>query len=369
MNDFDTPQAGQGTAVEVLGAAVAGTLARRPPPILAGALTPEVHSRVEGFYSGVAEIFERWVRRCVSPHTRRSYRDGVMSFVRYLGLVWPSEAQALLGVTVADVQNYRDWLAERGAAPKTLNHRVSALSSFYRYLGLCAAELRLPVIVPNPAHSQFIARASSDPRDETQALPAARARQLLNLPAGDSVFDCRDRAILKLYLYTGIRLAAGCRLEVGDFRHDGEEATLRLQEKGDKRRTIGLHYAAAQGIQEYIERAGLTGGPLFRAHRHARIEELGTTAMNPRTMWSILQSYLTRLPNAVRERQMPDGQTRLESVYTPHSLRATAATLLLSGIFVNRRIILGWLASQDRQDGPRPHCTRVNRDGCGAPLA
>ena len=51
--------------------------------------------------------------------------------------------------------------------------------------------------------------------------------------------------------------------------------------------------------------------------------------MNPRTMWSILQSYLTRLPNAVRERQMPDGQTRLESVYTPHSLRATAATLLL----------------------------------------
>ena len=89
MKDCGDAQVGQGTAVEVV-AAAAATVARRPPPILAGTLTPEVYSRVEGFYSGVAEIFERWVRRCVSPHTRRSYRDGVMSFVRYLGLVWPS---------------------------------------------------------------------------------------------------------------------------------------------------------------------------------------------------------------------------------------------------------------------------------------
>jgi hypothetical protein len=135
------------------------------PPVLAGALTPEVRRRVEDFYSAVAEIFERWVRRCRSEHTRRSYRDGVMSFVRYLGLAWPADASALLTVSVAEVQAFRDWLADRGAAPKTLNHRVSALSSFYRYLGLCAAELRLPIMVPNPAHAQFIARASSDPRD------------------------------------------------------------------------------------------------------------------------------------------------------------------------------------------------------------
>jgi hypothetical protein len=52
-------------------------------------------------------------------------------------------------------------------------HRVSAVSSFYKYLALSAAELRLPVVIPNPAHSQFIARKSSDPREET--LPAARA--------------------------------------------------------------------------------------------------------------------------------------------------------------------------------------------------
>lgn len=313
------------------------SLAQSPPqslpPVLAGALTPAIRTRVEAFYSALPDILERWVRRCRSEHTRRSYREGVLSFIRYIGISWPGESARLLSVSVGEVQAFRDWLADSGAAPKTLNHRVSALSSFYRYLGLCAAELRLPIVVPNPAHSQFIARSSSDSRDETLALPAARARQLLNLPAGDSVLAYRDRAILKLYLYTGIRLAAGCRLSVEDFRQDGEEATLRLQEKGDKRRTIGLHYAAAQAVLEYMERAGLRSGPLFRARRHARTEELGDEAMDPRTMWTILKHYLKQLPHANRERRQADGTVVRQCIYTPHSLRATAATLLLdSGV-------------------------------------
>lgn len=46
-------------------------------------------------------------------------------------------------------------------------------------------------------------------------------------------------------------------------------------------------------------------------------------------MWTILRGYLEQLPGAVRERQLPDGRLVEECVYTPHSLRATAATLLL----------------------------------------
>ena len=318
-------------AVTVIPAASRGALTL--PPILAGSLTPEIRSGVEQFYSSLYEFFERWVNRPKSVHTRRSYRDGVLSFVRHRGILWPQEATALLTISVADVQTYRDVLAAIGAAPKTINHRVSALSSFYKYLALSAAELRLPILVPNPAHSQFIARESSDPREETLSLPAARARQLLNLPAGDSVLAHRDRAIVKLYLYSGIRLATGCSLLVEDFRHDGEEATLRLSEKGDKRRTIGLHCVAAQAIQEYIQRAELSSGPLFRPRRHSHTEELAATTMEPRTMWTILKDYLSRLPNALRERELPDGNKVMECVYTPHSLRATAATLLLdSGV-------------------------------------
>jgi integrase len=62
-------------------------------------------------------------------------------------------------------------------------------------------------------------------------------------------------------------------------------------------------------------------------------EELGTTAMHPRTMWVVLKRYLSNVPNALRERELPSGEKTVECVYTPHSLRATAATLLLdSGV-------------------------------------
>jgi hypothetical protein len=49
--------------------------------------------------------------------------------------------------------------------------------------------MRLPITVPNPAHSEFISRESTDPRDETRALSATRARQLIGLPAAESVLD------------------------------------------------------------------------------------------------------------------------------------------------------------------------------------
>ena len=78
------------------------------------------------------------------------------------------------------------------------------------------------------------------------------------------MLDYRDRAILKFFLYSGARLSTACRLKISDFHQDGDEATIRLHEKGDKRRTIGLHFQAAQAIAEYIEKAGLTSGPLFR---------------------------------------------------------------------------------------------------------
>ena len=72
------------------------------------------------------------------------------------------------------------------------------------------------------------------------------------------MLDYRDRAILKFFLYSGARLSTACGLRVSDFHQDGEEATIRLHEKGDKRRTIGLHFQAAQAISEYIEKAALT---------------------------------------------------------------------------------------------------------------
>jgi hypothetical protein len=97
------------------------------PPVLLGSLTPEIRIRVESFYSSVYEIFERWVNRPRSLHTRRSYKEGVLSFVQYRGIVWPQEASSLFLVSVAEVQEYRDVLAaaRRSQKPSITGFRPS----------------------------------------------------------------------------------------------------------------------------------------------------------------------------------------------------------------------------------------------------
>lgn len=297
------------------------------PEILLGHATPAIKARVEKFYLSIADIFEVWVKRRESAHTQRAYREDVMSFIKFMNLAWPGDSLKMLRVTIADVQAFREEMKTKDLAPKTLNRRISSLSSFYKYLAAAAAELRLPITVPNPAHAQFIARETSDPKEETKALTATRARQLMGLPVGDSVLAYRDRAILKFYLYSGARLSTGCRLKVSDFYQDGDEATIRLHEKGDKRRTIGLHFAAAEAISAYIEKAGLTSGPLFRPRLNSRSEKLSDGAMNPVTMYLLIHSYLKRLPGALRAHDKK-AEAKV-CLYTPHSLRATTATILL----------------------------------------
>jgi len=318
--DRDKPSADSLAAVQEtrLPAPAAGS--EGLPPILAGRVTTAAQAQTQGFYNAVAEIFERWVTRRSSKHTQRAYRADVIAFIEFVGIEWPREAWRLLTVSVGDVQAWRDAMVAETKAPKTMNRRISSLSSFYKYLAASAAEMRLPITVPNPAHAQFIARMSSDPVDETLALSATRARQLMGLPSGDSVLEFRDRAILKAWLYTGVRIGTMCRLRVKDFIADEEDPKLRINEKGDKRRSIGIHFAAADALKEYIKHAGLESGPLFRARRAPKSEALADRPMSEVSMYRLVAGYLRRLPGAVKEDRC---------IFWPHSLRATTATLLL----------------------------------------
>jgi site-specific recombinase XerD len=301
---------------------------RELPPILTGSAPDQVEARVERFFLSVAAIFEAWVARRSSKHTQRAYRQDVVGFIAFREIAWPDDAIRLLQISVADVHAWRDHLVATGAAPKTLNRRVASLSSFFKYLQAAAAELRLPITVPNPAHAQFLGRDAADPREETRALSATRARQLMGLPSGDDVFAARDRAILKFYLYSGARLAAGCRLRVEDVHHDPDGATIRLNEKGSRRRTIGIHFTAAEAISEYVAQAGLKEGPLFRPRKNSRSRKLADTPFDPSTMYRLIMTYLERLPRDARGKdEKPDQPTPCP--YSPHSLRATSATLLL----------------------------------------
>ncbi|MFT5189917.1 MAG: integrase [Verrucomicrobiales bacterium] len=224
---------------------------------------------------------------------------------------------------------------EQEFAPKTLNWRISSVSGFFQIMREVAADAKLPIIVQNPAHKDFIKRPSSDPVNETKALTANQARKLMGYPAGEDVLEFRHWAILKLYLFTGARIGTGCRLDVEDFRFDWNDSTNSIHEKGrgKSKRPVGIHPEAAEAIHEYIEKAQLAVGPLFRARLNSRSQKLGNKRISLTVMYELLCRYLTTLPRSHKTIEVPDGTRKRTCLFNTHSLRATTATLLLkSGV-------------------------------------
>ena len=73
-------------------------------------------SGVGDFYGSIATIFEAWVNRRKSEHTRRAYRGDVMAFVSFMGWRWPDDALHLLGASILDVQDFKAEITIRGGA-------------------------------------------------------------------------------------------------------------------------------------------------------------------------------------------------------------------------------------------------------------
>ena len=107
------------------------------------------------------------------------------------------------------------------------------------------------------------------------------------------------------------------------------QATIRINEKGGQAPYDRDPLRRAEAIGEYIAKAELTSGSLFRPRLNSRSQKLGSGLVNPVTMYLLIQGYLERLPGATKEVERADGTKQKECAYTPHSLRATATTLFL----------------------------------------
>jgi len=109
---------------------------------------------------------------------------------------------------------------------------------------------------------------------------------------------------------------------VSDFHQDGDETTLCLHEKGDKRRTNRVALHRGPGHQRVLAKAGLTSGFLFRPRLGPRSQQLANRAVESSGLYLLIEAYLEQLPGAMKEEQLADGTTVWHCIYTPHSLRA-----------------------------------------------
>lgn len=135
---------------------------------------------------------------------------------------------------------------DAGAKPSTIRRRLSALSSWYRYL---AAH---DVIEHHPVSG--VVRPYVDPdHSETVGLDRDQARALIAAADADTGRTrLRTAAVLRLLLHNSLCVDELCQAGVADLGHDKGHWVQALRRKGNRSARIPLAPATWEALEIYL---------------------------------------------------------------------------------------------------------------------
>ncbi len=245
------------------------------------------------------------LERGLSHNTLNAYQSDLAQFGRFLDKLGVSPLDARHSDLAAFLSEFTSGGEDRPAvSPATLQRKAACLRSFYRHLR------REGLVEHDP---------TTDLRGppKTQRLPKVLSREqvtkLLAQPKGTEPLALRDRALLEVMYACGLRVSEAISLEVGDV--DLQEGVLRTRGKGSKERIVPVGRQAVSALELYLRRARpkLVG---LRVESHLLVNHRGC-GLTRQGLYKIVQSYAR--------------SAGLAELMTPHTLRHTFATHLLSG--------------------------------------
>ena len=274
-----------------------------------------------------------------SPHTRRSYDLALTRFLNW------HQAAGLPGLNKAAVQRYRAVLEGQGLSASSLNVHLSAIRKLSEEAadnGLLAPEL-----------AAGIARVRGVKRLGVRAgnwLTPEEATAVLNAPDRSTRIGCRDRAILALLIGCGLRRAELVSLDVDHIQlRDSRWVLPDLVGKGNRLRTIPVPAWVKLILDEWLDRAEIATGPVFRPLNKAGRIFQGRISED--TVWNVVRDYGARLGKAD---------------FAPHDLRRTCAKLCRAsgGDLEQIQLLLGHASVQttERYLGTRQNLVQAVND-------
>ncbi len=232
-----------------------------------------------------------------SPKTIESYTGDVVGFLAYLGKMGVDFGGEMRRFHIT---NYRNHLVESGYEAATVNKKINSLQAFNRYL----VELGLMTESVVDLRKDRVKVAAGGEK-QVEIFEEKQLKRLLFYVQGDKV-SARDRAIILVLLYTGVRVSELCDIKVRNI--DFLTGSLRITGKGGKVREVPLKPEVAEAIRDYLpERAGSPYGDLEHLFLGQR-GPLQRDAVN-----TILESHTVR-------------DVRLK----PHTFRHTFCTRLIN---------------------------------------
>jgi integrase/recombinase XerD len=248
--------------------------------------------------------------RGLSRNTLDAYRTDLLQYGAFL-------AARGRGATDADRGDVADFLADlatghpagNGAArppcsPATVNRKTAALRSFYRHL-------RREELIADDPTATLSPPAKS--RKLPQVLSYAEVARLIESASGAEPIALRDRALLEVMYGCGLRASEAIGLEVGEV--DLRRGFVRPHGKGSKERIVPIGREAAAAVSRYL--------------RSGRPDLVGSSP-EPKLFVNFRGGGLTR-QGLYKIIQRHAQEVGLDGRMSPHTLRHTFATHLLSG--------------------------------------
>lgn len=239
------------------------------------------------------------IERNVSLLTIRNYKHYLERFLAFLGSASPTPRD----ITMEKIHEYRLFLSRyvdpHGISLKraTQNYHLIALRSFLKYL------LKRDITVIAPEKIDL-------PKAESRSikfLEREQVERLLNMPENH-----RDKAILEVLFSTGLRVSELTKLNRDQINFERRE--FGVIGKGRRARVVFLSESATMWLQKYLDERKDSDKALFVRTSGKKTDTLRLT---PRSVQRLVEKYVKR--------------ARLPIKITPHGLRHSFATDLLSG--------------------------------------
>ena len=236
----------------------------------------------------------------LSANTVSAYHRDLRRFYKWLA------GRRIAGLSIQELADYAGWLNRHKLAPASVARHIASLRMFFRYLQL---EGLLEDNLAELLGSQKLWERVP------QVLSPGMIDRLLEAPRPGEPLWRRDRALLELLYATGCRASEICNLKLADIRLD--EGYCQCRGKGDKERMVPLGRRAIKAVRDYLakERPKLVGG-VSPTPEWLLVSRRGRPLRRER-VWELFKRYGAR--------------TEIDAQMSPHTLRHSFATHLLSG--------------------------------------
>lgn len=178
-----------------------------------------------------------------SPKTIESYVGDIKAFIEFLeskGVEFNGNLQRFY------IVSYKNFLVESNYEVATINKKINSIHALNRYF--VATEYMKEIVVKNSKDRVKIAYGSEK---QVEVYSDKEVERILFYIQNEEKVSKRNKVIVMLLLYTGVRASELCSIKIKDI--DFLNYSMKIYGKGGKFREVPLKFDLADAIKEYIK--------------------------------------------------------------------------------------------------------------------